>query len=105
MSLKRINKLYLLGARVKGLRENMGLTQNALAKKLGLTRSSVNGWEMGAVIPATKIIVELSNFFNVSADYLLGLDGQSVLKIDGLSDKEILSLLSVIECYKTKKEV
>ena len=105
MSSKRTNNMYLLAEKIKKLREQMGLTQSDLARKLDLTRSSVNGWEMGLAVPLTHNISELSNIFNVSADYLLGLDEQKVLRVDGLSDNEIASLMSVIECYKNRKEV
>ena len=35
---------------IKSLRETAGLSQSALAKRLGVTRSSVNAWEMGLSI-------------------------------------------------------
>ena len=59
--------------RIKKLREQMGYTQSELAKKLYLTRASVNSWEMGLSAPSTSTIVELSRLFHVSTDYLLGL--------------------------------
>ena len=82
------------------LREQMGLTQSKLAKKLDISRSSVNNWEMGLTSPSTKIIIELANTFDVSTDYLLGIDKQSVLYVDGLNDEEIASLLSIINVIK-----
>ncbi|MDR1100752.1 MAG: helix-turn-helix domain-containing protein [Clostridiales bacterium] len=103
MPSKRSNNIYLLADKIKKLREQKGLTQSELARKLDLTRSSVNGWEMGLVVPSTQIIVELSHVFNVSADYLLGLDEQITLRVNGLTDKEIASLMSIIECYKESK--
>ena len=49
------------------------MTQSDLARKLYVTRSSVNAWEMGVSVPTAAKLVELSLFFHVSADYLLGL--------------------------------
>ena len=102
MSSKRNNNLYLLADKIRKLREQMGLTQSELARKLDLTRSSVNGWEIGLAVPSTQVIVELCMVFNVSSDYLLGLDEQNILRVNGLNDNEIASLLSIIECYKQK---
>ena len=48
------------------------MTQTELAKKLGITRSSVNAWEMGISVPSTQYIIELSLLYKVSTDYLLG---------------------------------
>lgn len=85
--------------RIKNLREKMGLTQSELAKRLYLTRASVNGWEMGLSSPSTSTIVELSNLFHVSTDYLLGLDEKAYIRTDGLSEKEIGVLINTIECF------
>ena len=46
-------ELFLLPEKIKLLRETCGLTQAALAKKLGLTRASINAWEMGLSTPST----------------------------------------------------
>ena len=48
----------MISDKIKILREQKGLTQAALAKKLGITRSSVNAWEMGISVPSTQYVVE-----------------------------------------------
>ena len=45
---------------IKELRERAGLSQSALAKKVGVTRSAVNAWEMGLSIPTTQYVAELA---------------------------------------------
>lgn len=85
--------------RIKNLREQMGFTQSQLAKKLYLTRASVNSWEMGLSAPSTSTIVELSRLFHVSTDYLLGLDENAYIRTDGLSEKEVGALLNTIDCF------
>ena len=62
----------MIAERIKQLREQNALTQSALAKQLGITRSSVNAWEMGISVPSTQYLVELAEIFRVSTDYLLG---------------------------------
>lgn len=88
--------------KIKLLREKSGITQSELSKKLGITRSGVNAWEMGISIPSTQYIVELALLFNVSADYLLGLDATSSVSVSGLSDEEVSSVVSIIECLRKK---
>ena len=63
-----------ISERIKELREKQNLTQSGLAKKLNITRSAVNAWEMGISIPNVEKLVELSSLFNVSVDYLLGVN-------------------------------
>ena len=83
----------------KSLREKMNLTQTELAKRLSLTRSSVNAWEMGLSAPSTPFIVELSRLFHVTTDYLLGIDENTTIRTDGLTDEEISVVINTIECF------
>ena len=46
----------MLAERIKTLREQAGMSQEKLAKRLGITRSSVNAWEMGISTPSTQYI-------------------------------------------------
>lgn len=93
-------ELYTLADRIKTLREKSGLTQAEVARILGLTRSGVNAWEMGLSVPSTQYVVELAKKFNVSTDYLLGLDNTSTISVKGLTEKQVSVLLETIECFK-----
>jgi len=62
----------MIADRIKSLREQQNKTQSELARQLGITRSSVNAWEMGISVPSTQYVVELAHIFKVSTDYLLG---------------------------------
>ena len=64
-------RLKMVSEKIKSLRLTNGYTQITLANKLGVTRSTVKVWEMGTSMPSAKNIIELSNIFNVSTDYLL----------------------------------
>ncbi len=89
--------------KIKLLREKSGLTQAELARHLGITRAGVNAWEMGISIPSTQYIVELALFFNVSTDFLLDLSQTATVSVEGLSDREIASILEIIQCYRNNK--
>lgn len=78
----------MISDRIKELREKNQLTQSALAKKLGLSRSAVNAWEMGVSVPSAQYLVELSKLFKVSTDYLLGIDQQERIDITFLEEDE-----------------
>lgn len=93
----------MITKKIKDLREKNNLTQAALAKKLNVTRSSVNAWEMGISIPSTALIVDLAKLFHVSTDYLLGIKGTATLDISTLNEKEIMILYELIEYFKTLK--
>ncbi len=92
--------IYDVADRIKKLREQNSLTQTELAKKLNITRSSVNAWEMGISAPSTQNIIELSELFKVSTDYLLGVNETACVSVAGLSDKDIELIHSIITHLK-----
>lgn len=53
------------------LRKEQGLSQEAFAEKLGVSRQSVSKWESGTAVPDTEKILAMSELFGVSTDYLL----------------------------------
>ncbi|MBO5024276.1 MAG: helix-turn-helix transcriptional regulator [Clostridia bacterium] len=93
----------MIADKIKLLREKRGYTQAELAKKLGITRSSVNAWEMGVSVPSTHYVVELSLLFNVSTDFLLDMPNSSSVSTEGLSSREIASVIEIIECFRERK--
>ena len=91
----------MIADRIRQLRTSSGMTQTELAKKLNITRSSVNAWEMGISTPSTAYLVELSTLFHVSTDYLLGLKTAS-LDVSNLSEREIKILYDLILYFREK---
>jgi len=94
----------MLFEKIKELRENAGYSQAQLAKKLDVTRSSVNAWEMGLSMPTTQYVVALAKLFRVSTDYLLGIEKQKTLVLDGYSETEIELIFSLIKYIDSTKK-
>jgi len=63
--------------RIKELRITKKLSQLDIAKVLGVSRSSYAMWETNNNIIPLKRLLELSNFYNVSLDYMLGFNNQN----------------------------
>lgn len=79
----------MVADRIKQLRELHAMTQTELSKKLGITRSSVNAWELGISVPSTQYIVELADIFKVSTDYLLCVETSSSINVSGLDEQDV----------------
>lgn len=62
----------MFSERIRGLRKSKKLTQEQLAALVGVERSTIGKWESTSIIPSSDMLIELSDFFNVSIDYLLG---------------------------------
>ena len=61
------------GNRIKELRVNRGLSQLQLGNLVNVSQDTVSLWENFKSLPTAETIIKLSNLFDVSADYLLGL--------------------------------
>ncbi|MDR1092621.1 MAG: helix-turn-helix domain-containing protein [Clostridiales bacterium] len=61
-----------IGKRIKELRIEKGLKQWEIAQRIGYSRSIVTYWENGEKRPTSEAVIALADFFDVSADYLLG---------------------------------
>ena len=57
---------------LKTLRKSNATTQCELAEKLGVKQSTVSSWEIGRSRPTFEQVIEISNIFTCSTDYLLG---------------------------------
>jgi tellurite methyltransferase len=62
----------ILAGNIARYRKDLGLTQEALAEKLGITFQAVSKWETGQTVPDTTLLPVLAQSLNVSVDKLLG---------------------------------
>lgn len=59
------------GKRIKKLRKEKGLSQNALAETLGIHVKTVSKAERGIIGLSVDNLIQISSYFNVSLDYLI----------------------------------
>jgi transcriptional regulator with XRE-family HTH domain len=92
--------------RLKELRKKKGLTQEQLAKVLGVERSSIGKYEGKAgVIPSPGVLQDIAAYFGVTVDYLLGREEQKKDPATEYSDevKKIYELLSQLNLENQEK--
>lgn len=71
MSGKNLN---IIGQRIKELRTEKKISQAELGKLLSVSQDTVSLWENFKSLPPADIIIELSEIFAVSCDYILGVE-------------------------------
>ncbi len=62
-------------SKIKKARENTGFTQREVAKEISLPQSTIAKYETGKLEPSLETLGLLADFYNVSADWLLGTRG------------------------------
>lgn len=90
----------MIGDKIRELREKAGYSQSELARRLSVSRSSVNAWESGLSAPTAVYIVELAKLFRVTSDYLLGLDSSSTLNLTGLTEEEFNLVYCLLDYFR-----
>ena len=58
--------------RLKELRDEKGLTQQEIGKLVNMSKMAVSHWEKGHSEPSIAQLICLSNYFEVTVDYLVG---------------------------------
>ncbi len=86
-----------LSVKIKKLRAENNLTQEQLAEKLQVSRSTISSWETGRSYPDLEMVIGICDSFNVSLDFLLREDEKMVKKLNfGIKQKRLLIGLVVI---------
>lgn len=86
----------MLNEQIKKLRTACGITQVELAKSLGVTKQSVSNWENDNIQPSIDMLIRLAEFFQVSTDYMLGLDTKNTIDVTELTNEEIAHIRFII---------
>ena len=80
----------MLGDRLRKLRKEKGIQIVEVAEYLGISRQGYGNYENGTREPSMAILVKLADFYEVSADYLLGREEQKFVEdVSKMSDNEL----------------
>lgn len=96
-----MNTLYV-GRTIRELREAAGMTQDQLAARLGISKSSISFYELNVRIPGAVILANMASVFHVSTDYLLGVDRKKRAELTGLTDQDIKYVEDLIALLRAK---
>lgn len=94
----------MISDNIKRLRKNMGLSQAMLARKLGVTRASVNAWEMELSSPTAVYLVEMAQLFHTTTDDILGLSQEEQISLRGMSDQEKRLIYDLVDYINSQKK-
>lgn len=71
----------ILGKRLKELRKEKGISQQVVANLFKVTRPCVCYWETGKRVPDYQTLIALSDFYNVTVDYIVGKSSSRKFKV------------------------
>ena len=93
-----------LGERLRALRNEQGITQTQLSKKIGISKAMISSYELEQRQPSYPILIKLATYFGVTTDFLLGLVIKRTINIDGLNEQEIEVMAKMIDVLRKNKK-
>jgi len=91
---------YELAENIKKLRIQKHLTQSELGKRVGVTTSTIASYESQDRLPSIAVLIKLSSVFNISIEYLLGINKNKTIDVSELSDKQVSALNVIVEQFR-----
>ena len=85
------------GDKLRQLRTLKGLSQEQLAKRMGITKSMISAYENSVRQPSYDVLMRIALFFNVSMDFFFGFDKRKYLDVTNLSDTQVSVLSKLID--------
>lgn len=92
----------MFSERLTEVRKANKLSQTEVATKLNVTKQSVANWENGNVMPSIDMLIKISTVFNVSSDFLLGLNNRKFIDVTNLTLEETAHIQSIINDLKKR---
>lgn len=85
---------------LKKLREEKGISQTELARRLGVNKSLISSYENMERLPSLNALVKLSYQFGISMETLLGVKRNKTVDVSNLSTEQISVVTSVIKQFE-----
>lgn len=97
--------MILIGKKIKKLRNKYKLTQTELAKRVGVTKSTIAAYENDSRLPSYDVLIKMASLFKVSIDSLLLDRTDAMLDVNGLTMEQIDILGMMIAYFKKSNNV
>ena len=78
-----------LGQRIAAERKKLGLSQEALGEKMGVSRQAISKWESDGAVPEIDKLIAMSKLFGVTLGWLLGVEEEPAAPVPGFTDEQL----------------
>ncbi len=88
-----------IGQRIAECRRQLGLSQESLGEKMGVSRQAISKWEADAALPEIDKLIALSKLFGVSVGWLLGVEELPRQEQEPLTEEQLGAMEQLIKLY------
>lgn len=93
------------GMNLRKLREEKGITQKQLGEILYMSDSTISKYESNCINPTLQAVQNLAVFFNVSMEYLVGMEKSINISTVQLTPEQIQIMRDLAEAFRNKSTV
>lgn len=93
-----------MGQRIAQERKKLGLSQEGLGDKMGVSRQAISKWEADGAVPEIDKLIALSRLFSVSVGWLLGVEEMPKQAEDGLTEEQLKTMEELVKRYQPKPQ-
>lgn len=93
-------ELVDFGEKLKTLRKRSSLSQEQLARQLGVTKGMVSSYETSMRMPSYSVLLKIAQLFHVSTDSLLGREEGDLIDLSGLTDKQKAIVCDIVTQFR-----
>lgn len=97
-----MDDIYDFGLLIQKLRKERGMTQEQLASKINKESSIISKYEKNQQSPTFDTVRSFAAIFNVSMDYLSGMEKTTTISTVGLSEEQIQIIRELAETFRNK---
>lgn len=96
--------MHDFGELLKHLCKERDYTQAQLAEKLGKSKSAICRYENNQKLPSLETLIDISNLFNTSLDYLVGIEKKESISTNDLSARQFDIIKTLLTEFHDKKK-
>ena len=89
-----------MGQRIAEQRKRLGISQEGLGEKMGVSRQAISKWEADGAVPEIDKLIALSRLFGVSVGWLLGVEEEPEKQPDELTDTQLKMVEEIVRRYQ-----
>ena len=94
--------VFDFGYWLKNLRQQHHLTQTQVAHRLNFSKTNISGYENNVKTPSQDVLIKLAGLYRVSTDYLLGLDDEEMISVEGLTRQQRRLVEELVRMFQEK---
>lgn len=94
-----------MGQRIAAERKRLGISQEQLGEKTGVSRQAISKWEADGAVPEIDKLIALSRLFGVSVGWLLGVEKQPEQQPEELTESQLKMVEEIVKRYQPKPAI